>query len=249
MKLSNLIFPLLLSSQFVYALPANFVYLKEVDPGILQEMRYAGDHNFIGRPIRGYEAGTCILTNQAAKALSLVQRELRKMSLSLKVYDCYRPAMAVDDFMQWSEDLGHQEMKREFYPHVNKADVFRLGYVGKPSSHSRGSTVDITIVPLSAPPSAKYKKGQVLVSCIAALAYRFRDNSIDMGTGYDCFDEKAHPFNIETTSNAFQNRMLLRSIMMKHGFQPYEKEWWHFTLEHEPYPQTLFNFIVRTNSR
>ena len=177
---------------------------------------------------------------------ALIQHELRKMSLSLKVYDCYRPTMAVDDFMTWSKDANHHEMKQEFYPNINKADVFRLGYVAEPSSHSRGSTADLTIVPLAATPSAKYKRGQKLVSCTAPYAYRFRDNSIDMGTGYDCLDEKAYPANVGMTSHAWQNRMILRSLMMKHGFQPYEKEWWHFTLAHEPYPKTYFNFIVGT---
>lgn len=245
MKPSYLIFSLVLFSRLVYALPENFVYLKNVDPSILQEMRYAGEHNFVGRQIKGYETDACILTRQSADALARIQQELKKISLSLKVYDCYRPTMAVADFMSWSEDANHQEMKQEFYPHINKADVFRLGYVADQSSHSRGSTVDITIVPLPVTTSVEYKKGQTLISCTAPYAYRFHDNSLDMGTGYDCLDEKSWPWRVEMNSRAWQNRMVLRSLMMKHGFQPYEKEWWHFTLSHEPYPNTYFNFMVR----
>jgi len=199
----------------IYALPNQFVYLKDVDPSILQEMRYAGYHNFIGRPIKGYETGTCILTKPAAQALSKVQHELLKQSLSLKVYDCYRPTMAVLDFITWSRDVKHQEMKQEFYPAINKADMFRLGYVAEKSGHSRGSTVDLTI------------------------------NSLEMGTNYDYMDTLSHADNREINAIAYQHRMLLRTLMMKHGFQPYEKEWWHFTLDNEPYPNTYFNFKVK----
>lgn len=235
----------LLISTNLHALPNDFVYLKDVAPSIMQDMRYADYHNFIGRPIKGYEAETCILTEQAAKALAKVQRQLSKSSLSLKVYDCYRPTMAVEDFMMWSKDFTHQEMKKEFYPRVNKANVFKLGYVAERSGHSRGSTVDLTVVPMPAPVQAEYKKGQPLVSCIASYQHRFRDNSIDMGTGFDCLDVLASGDNTNVNARAYQNRMRLRQIMMQHGFKPYEKEWWHFTLADEPYPDTYFNFLIK----
>ncbi len=128
-------------------MPAGFVWLKDVDPTIEQEIRYYGDHNFLGRPVAGYEAPECILTKQAAEALRAVQRELEGSRLSLKVYDCYRPQRAVDDFVAWSKDVADQTMKAEFYPRVDKARVFELGYIAEKSGHTRGSTVDLTIVP------------------------------------------------------------------------------------------------------
>ncbi len=244
MKLIRFILILLISNG-AYALPKGFVYLQQVDPSILQEMRYAGEHNFVGRPIRGYKTASCILSTQAAMALSAVQRELKKHSLTLKVYDCYRPVMAVADFAAWSKDSGQQQMKQEFYPNINKRDVFRLGYVAAQSGHSRGSAVDLTIAPLPTPSSATYIKGQRLIACTAVYNQRFRDNSIDMGTGYDCLDKQAHTYNVKPGSAAYHNRMSLRSIMIKNGFEPYEKEWWHFSLAHEPYPHTYFDFAVQ----
>ncbi|MBX3709231.1 MAG: M15 family metallopeptidase [Gammaproteobacteria bacterium] len=228
-----------------YALPQGFVYLSEVDPTILQEMRYAGYHNFIGRPVKGYGSDVCILTKPAADALVAIQKKLLHSSLSLKVYDCYRPTTAVTDFIAWSKESVHQEMKQEFYPHINKADVFRLGYVAKKSGHSRGSTVDLTIVPMPAPLQAKYYKGQKLVACTAPYMQRFRDNSIDMGTGFDCLDKVAHAFSNNIHGIAYQNRIRLRQIMLEHGFEPYTYEWWHFTLKEEPYPDSYFSFDVK----
>lgn len=186
---------LLSMSLCAYALPPGFVYLHQVDSSILQDMRYAGQHNFVGKPIRGYEKKRCILTKQTAEALSKVQKELQQSSLSLKVYDCYRPTDAVSEFVSWSQLPKHQEMKAEFYPDTNKADVFKLGYVAEKSGHSRGSTVDITIVAMPFLPQPNYRPGQKLVSCKAPYLQRYRDNSIDMGTGYDCMDERSYPSN------------------------------------------------------
>lgn len=227
-----------------FALPANFTYLRDIDPSILQEIRYAGYHNFVGRPIQGYKHHECILTLPTARALSHIQNELRPLSLSLKVYDCYRPKRAVDDFIRWSKQPAYQEMKNEFYPKINKADVFRLGYISKKSGHSRGSTVDLTIVPLPPTKQPLYRVGQKLVACTAYYKNRYRDNSLDMGTGFDCLDRLSHVMNSAVSRDAFKHRMLLRHIMMKYGFDPYSKEWWHFTFHSEPYPNTYFNFVV-----
>ena len=137
------------------ALPKGFVYLRDIDPTIVQDIRYAGSHNFVGRPIRGYLAAECILSEPAANALKAVQRKLAEKKLSLIVWDCYRPKRAVDDFLQWSKDPARYEMKAEFYPRTDKQKLFALGYLAKPSAHSRGSTVDLGIVPIgfsSAPP-------------------------------------------------------------------------------------------------
>lgn len=225
-----------------YALPNGFVYLYEIDPTILQEMRYAHSHNFIGRPVVGYLQSRCIVTKEAAMALAAVQKVLRQSSLSLKVYDCYRPTSAVADFAAWSKDASHQEMKHEFYPNVNKADLFKLGYIAARSGHSRGSTVDLTIVRL---PTSKQQdfKGE-LVSCAAGYRQRYRDNSIDMGTGYDCMDVHSaihYPFKERDIT---VNRQLLQNVMRANGFQPYTKEWWHFTLLDEAFPNTYYNFPV-----
>lgn len=237
-------FSLLLHTVSAQALPQGFVYLHEINGSILQDMRYAQSHNFTGRKIKGYQAGKCILTKEAALALSHIQRELVQSSLTLKVYDCYRPQVAVQDMLKWHTS-GKQEMRKEFYPNTNKSDLFKLGFIAKESGHTRGSTVDLTIVALPYLPQPRYRPGEELKPCTEPYLKRFRDNSIDMGTGFDCFDETAHTFNPDINTVATQHRILLRSMMMKHGFQPYNKEWWHFTLKNEPYPQTYFNFVVK----
>jgi D-alanyl-D-alanine dipeptidase len=225
-------------------LPNRFVYLKDIDPSIIQDIRYAGYHNFIGRPIKGYEANECILTKKAALALRDVQTELKKSDLSIKVYDCYRPQMAVNDFVEWSKIISQQNMKPEFYPHINKSDFFKLGYVAEKSSHTRGSTIDLTIVSVPIRQQADYHRGQSLVACFLPYKIRYQDNSIDMGTGFDCFDPSAHGDNRGINLIAFQHRQLLRALMEKYQFVSYPQEWWHFTLKDEPYPNTYFNFLI-----
>lgn len=228
---------------FAATLPNDFVYLKTVDPSIEQDIRYAGYHNFVGRPIYGYLAPECILTRQAATALKSVQKEAKKYGLSLKVYDCYRPQMAVEDFYQWSQQPTSQSMKAEFYPRVAKEDLFKLEYIARYSGHSRGSTVDLTLVPLTRVPSAVYHPGQKLHSCFAPYTERFHDNSLDMGTGYDCMDRLSH-LNAPIHADAAANRKLLGHMMHNAGFKPYAYEWWHFTLNPEPYPYHFFNFPI-----
>lgn len=225
-------------------MPGDFVYLKAIDPSILQDIRYSTHHNFVGRPIKGYEANECMLTKQAASALSKVQAELTKSNLSLKVYDCYRPQRAVDDFVAWSKSADNDKMKQEFYPRVAKAELFKLGYVASHSGHTRGSTVDLTIVPIPTLQQANYHQGQTLVSCFADYKTRYKDNSIDMGTGYDCLDSLSHYSNPRVSLVALQNRKLLSHLMEKYGFEPYDQEWWHFTLRNEPYPKSYFNFPI-----
>jgi D-alanyl-D-alanine dipeptidase len=165
------------------ALPRGFVYLRDIDPTIVQDIRYAGSHNFVGRPIRGYLAAECILSASAANALATVQSKLAAKNLSLIVWDCYRPKRAVDDFFRWSRDTSHTEMKTEFYPRTDKAMLFALGYLATRSAHSRGSTVDLGIVPsdfASAPPA---NPSQPLKPCTAPKGERFEDGTIDFGTG------------------------------------------------------------------
>jgi D-alanyl-D-alanine dipeptidase len=226
------------------ALPNGFVYLKDVDPTIIQDMRYAGSHNFVGRPIKDYQAATCILTKEAAQSLKNVQTQLRKQHLSLKVYDCYRPVNAVADFMAWSNNAADEKMKNEFYPRVAKNQLFHDGYIATHSGHSRGSTVDLTIVD-PAKHQAAFDPNQKLTQCYAPVNQRFQDNSIDMGTGYDCLDTTAFPASTAINPEAHANRMQLQRVMVANGFEPYDKEWWHFSLKNEPYPKQYFNFPVK----
>lgn len=243
--IAGLVCGFLMSGAQAQALPTGFVYLKDVDPSIVQDMRYAGYHNFIGRPIQGYFASECILSAQAAQSLHAVQSELKQSGLSLKVFDCYRPQMAVNDFIAWSKNPKDQQMKTEFYPRVNKKDFFKLGYVMAHSGHSRGSTVDLTIIAMPVRESSAYHPGQKLFSCYGPYQQRFHDNSIEMGTGYDCMDVLSHGDNHAINMIAYHNRILLKDIMTKYGFVPYPEEWWHFTLKTEPFPMTYFNFPIR----
>ncbi len=199
------------------ALPENFVYLNKVDPSIIQAMKYITNNNFIGRPIQGYQAAKCILTAPAASALKKAQQELKKKSLSLEVYDCYRPQRAVKDFISWGNDSTDQKNKSDYYPSISKKDLFTLGYVGTKSGHTRGSTVDLTIVSL--------KSGEEL----------------DMGTHFDFMDESSHTLSEKIQGQQRENRLLLRNTMLNAGFLPYENEWWHFGLNNEPYPESFFD--------
>ena len=224
--------------------PDGFVWLGDVAPTIEQDIRYYGAHNFLGRPVAGYEAPECILTRQAAEALLAVQTELAQSRLSLKVYDCYRPQRAVDDFIAWAAVTEDQATKAEFYPRVDKADFFDLGYVAKKSGHTRGSTVDVAIVPIGHPAETAYAPGEELVDCALPADRRFADPTLDFGTGYDCMDAKSHHGNEEVAAVARFNRLMLKDIMVRHGFAPYAEEWWHYTFKPEPFPDTYFDFPV-----
>ena len=224
--------------------PAGFVWLKDIDPTIEQEIRYYGSHNFMGRPIAGYEAPECILTRAAAEALAAVQKELAESRLSLKVYDCYRPQRAVDDFVAWSKDIPDQATKAEFYPRIDKARAFELGYIALKSGHTRGSTIDLTIVPEEHAIQRPYLPGEALVDCAFPASQRFPDTTIDFGTGFDCMDEKSHHGRTDVPVVAQMNRLMFKDVMERHGFVAYSEEWWHYTLKDEPFPDTYFNFPV-----
>ncbi len=216
------------------SMPSDFVDLHALDPSIVIDMRYAVGNNFVGHPIPGYSANRCLLTRPAAEALAAIQRQLREFGLSLKVYDCYRPRTAVDYFVRWAKDPSEAAMKREFYPRVPKSELFAKGYVASPSSHSRGSTVDATIV------SSHGDANRAKPSC------GLPDSSaLDMGTGFDCFDERAHTHAEGLSAQQRANRMLIERLFVQAGFNPYPYEWWHFTLAKEPYPDTYFDFPDR----
>jgi D-alanyl-D-alanine dipeptidase len=226
--------------------PAQFVPLDRVDATIQQDMRYATRHNFVGRRIRGYREPVCLLTRRAARALHRAQVALRGDGYGLRVYDCYRPTRAVAQFDRWARNPVDQRMKREFYPHVDKRLAFALGYIAHRSGHSRGSTVDLTLVRLPAGPPRAWD-GR-LRSCTAPYRRRFRDGSLNMGTTYDCVDPRAHTFDHRITGRAHRNRLVLRRAMSDAGFAPYDNEWWHFALRTEPYPEKYFNFPVTRKS-
>ena len=227
---------------------ADFVALADIAPDIEQDIRYAAAHNFTGDPVDGYLASTCILTRPAAVALARAQQDFIELGYTLKVYDCYRPQRAVDAFSRWAADVGDVRMKAEFYPRVDKSTLFDDGYIAARSGHSRGSTVDLTLVALPAgPATAPYVPGQPLVDCAAPQALRFPDDSIDMGTGFDCFDTLANTDDPRITGDAAKNRLLLKEGLERRGFVNYDKEWWHYTYKPdgvEPYPDTYFDFPI-----
>jgi D-alanyl-D-alanine dipeptidase len=203
------------------ALPTGFSYLEAIDPTILHNILYAGNDNFLGRPIAGYLLPRCIVSNALGKALSLVQKDALKQGLSLLVYDAYRPLRAVEDFVFWSKDTKDLKMKDRYYPDVNKEDFFALGYVGMRSYHCRGAAVDVTLVPVSS-----------------------SNDPLDMGTRFDFMDERSHTLNPSIQGEARLNRQKLCALMEAHGFQNYPKEWWHFNLKNEPFPDQYFDFPI-----
>jgi D-alanyl-D-alanine dipeptidase len=200
--------------------PAAFVDAATVVPALIVDMRYAGAHNFVGRPIPGYDAARCRLTPPAGAALAEVARDLAPRGLVLKVFDCYRPARAVASFMRWARDLNDTAGKAEFYPQIDKRTLFRDGYIAARSGHSRGSTVDITLAEAGG-------------------------RELDMGTPFDFFSPRSSPADPSVAGSARANRALLAAAMRRRGFRPYAKEWWHFTLAREPFPATYFDFPVR----
>lgn len=209
-------------------LPDGFVDASDVVQDLRVDLRYFGSHNFVGVPIHGYRANRAIMTWQTAQALSRVQDDLRPMNLGLLVFDAYRPTRAVDHFVEWALDPSDEKTKVEFYPRIPKRELFAQGYISLKSGHSRGSTVDVTIVPLDCGAGAEQ------TSCRA----------LDMGTEFDFFGPESNPLNPHMPGHVQENRMLLRKLMIKHGFRPYQYEWWHFTLVQEPFPKSYFNFEI-----
>jgi D-alanyl-D-alanine dipeptidase len=219
----TLISSIIFCSSFANSLPNGFVELKTLIPTIELDIRYYTSDNFVGERIDGYESPKAILTIQAAEALKNVQAELSNFNLGLKVFDAYRPQRAVDHFVRWAKDPNDIKMKKSYYPEVNKEDLFIEGYIAEKSGHSRGSTVDVTIVSFNDKKSVE----------------------LDMGTNWDFFSPKSWPSSANITPQQRANRMLLQNVMRKYGFKPLKEEWWHFTLENEPYPDHYFDFPVK----
>ena len=200
--------------------PSGFVVLAEYIPAVIQEIRYHSSYNFIGDRIDGYEEPCALITIEAARALKSVSNELMVQGYRLKVFDAYRPAMAVKHFVLWGIEDQDIRMKPYFYPDLEKQELFNKGYIAKRSSHSRGSAVDLTLLDM--------KTG----------------NEVDMGGPFDFFSELSHPDFRGITAAQYENRMTLRRSMLRNGFEPIDCEWWHFVLGNEPYPDTYFEFPV-----
>lgn len=214
----------------------GFVYLCEVAPSIIISPRYSTSENFLGCPVNGYTKQTIIITRQAADALKNVQDYIAKDGYSLVVYDAYRPQRAVNNFVQWSENISDQIKKSQYYPRVDKAHVFELGYVAKRSGHSRGSTVDLTLIKNGDSLHPIQEKTRTLLD--GFMISILDDGTVDMGSSFDLFDTASH-FENNLIGEPFKSlRTYLRTVMNKFGFKPYAEEWWHFTLKNEPYLST-----------
>lgn len=200
--------------------PSGFVLLADQVPGIIQEIRYYSTYNFIGDRIDGYEEPCALLTKEAARALRSASNEMMVHGYRFKVFDAYRPARAVKHFVLWGIEDQDIRMKPYFYPELQKQELFSKGYIATESSHSRGSTVDLTLLDMQT------------------------GKELDMGSPFDLFSEISHPDHRGVTDEQYENRMLLRRVMLRNGFVPIDCEWWHFTLEDEPYPDTYFDFPV-----
>ena len=199
---------------------SGFVLLADHVPGIVQEIRYYSTYNFVGDRVDGYEEPCALLTREAARALKNVSNEMNVHGYRLKVFDAYRPARAVKHFVLWGiEDLDLR-MKPYFYPDLEKQELFAKGYIASQSSHSRGSTVDLTLLDMQT------------------------GKELDMGSPFDWFGEISHPDYPGVTEEQHRNRMLLQAAMKRNGFLPFDCEWWHFTLADEPYPDIYFDFPV-----
>ena len=200
---------------------SGFVNISDIIDDLILDIRYYSDYNFVGTRIDGYEEPVALLTKKAATALKEVAEEAREKGYRVKIYDTYRPQKAVDHFVRWAEDLEDTKMKEYFYPEVNKDELFEKGYICAHSGHTRGSTVDLTLYDVN------------------------RNEDLDVGGTFDYFGELSHPSYRGISDRQFENRMFLRDLMVRHGFNPIEEEWWHFTLKDEPYTDTYFTFPVR----
>lgn len=200
-------------------LPTGFVFVKDLIPTVREDIRYAGSHNFMGRPADGYYAPRAVLTCEAARALRAAAEAFAAKGYTLLLYDGYRPQRAVSHFMRWAEDLADTAAKAEFYPDLDKAELFEKGYIARRSGHSRGSTIDLTLLDSNGQP-------------------------LDMGGEFDWFSPvSGHDYEGLTDAQK-ANRLLLKDGMMDAGFLPYSEEWWHYRLKDEPYPDTYFNFVI-----
>ena len=200
--------------------PSGFVLISDYVPGVIQEIRYHSTYNFVGERIDGYEEPVALITIEAARALKSVANEMNVQGYRLKVFDAYRPLCAVKHFVLWGIEDQDIRMKPYFYPDLQKQELFSRGYIASRSSHTRGSTVDLTLLDMAT------------------------GKELDMGSPFDLFSEVSHPDSKQVTDEQYANRMILQNVMIRNGFEPIDCEWWHFTLKDEPYPDTYFEFPV-----
>jgi D-alanyl-D-alanine dipeptidase len=212
---------LLFISELIQAHPIELENAATAIQGLLTDIRYAGNDNFLGRPVDGYQAPACLLSRDSLQALTQAQEHAQKIGLTLLVYDCYRPQRAVDDFIRWIQSDVPQTMKERYYPNVKKEDLIAQGYIASQSGHSRGSAIDLTLADAST------------------------GKPIDMGTSWDFFDPSSHTDSVAVSNDARQNRRALKCMMEAAGFRAYYAEWWHFTLIDEPNPNTYFNRVTK----
>jgi zinc D-Ala-D-Ala dipeptidase len=228
---------------FAQSLPGGFVYLRDIEPTIIQDIRYATSNNFVGRPLAGYQAGECVVKSEVGLRLKNIQQELAKQKLSLKMFDCYRPARAAMDMVKWSRNGRETPSERRYNPAFHKADLFRLGYIAAYSGHSTGSALDLTLVDLTADNSATFDPAKSYADCTASVEKRAPEGSIDMGTGYDCSDLKANTRSSAITAEQRKWRNTLVAAMRKQGFVNYFREWWHFS--HPASGGPAYDFPIR----
>ncbi|MEN8768289.1 MAG: M15 family metallopeptidase [Candidatus Arcticimaribacter sp.] len=202
-------------------IPEEFGYIKEEIPSIVLDIRYATKHNFMGRVVNGYASPKVVLTQKALSTLKKAQADFKRLGFGIKIFDAYRPQKAVDDFMQWIKAENDTLMKHHYYPHLNKSELLPQGYIASKSGHSRGSTLDLTLI---------YLEGENAA------------NEVDMGGEWDFFGKRSNYAFPDISAKQKENRALLRRVMSKHGFIPYAQEWWHFTLAEEAFPEVYFNF-------
>ena len=212
---------LITTSLYSQVLPEGFSYVKKIIPSIKSELRYCSHENFLGVPVEGYQENVLITSTRTANALKKVQEELLQKKLSLKIFDAYRPQTAVNHFVKWARKINDTIKKEDYYPNLKKRNLFKLGYISSRSGHSRGSSVDLTVVDLKT------------------------NKELDMGSPFDFFGEISHSYHTKISEKQKANRKLLRDVMTKHGFRPYKNEWWHFTLNNEPFPNTYFDFPIK----
>ena len=220
MRIFIIIILIFYSTSFNNNLEAGFVYLNDIDDSIVVNLKYYSSENFTGQFVEGYHSNNAILTKESALALSNAQDDFNKLGYSLILYDAYRPQRAVNFFVQWSKNLNDTINKRVYYPNIKKSELFELGYIAYKSGHSRGSTVDVSLVEIST------------------------NKLLDMGTVFDYFGVESHTFFDDISEKQKSNRLILYEIMSNNGFKNYSKEWWHFTLKNEPY-QKYFDFLIK----
>ena len=230
------------------SLPSGFVYLRDIIPEIQISLRYASEENFVGHVINGYLANVSIISQAAALALKKGQIFAKEKGYEFVIYDGYRPQKSVDRFVRWSEDSTDPQLKKSFYyPRVNKEDAFQLGYIARKSGHTRGSTLDLTLISIGTRVQHPLTPKQRQLNDNSTIFF-LDDGTIDMGSSFDLFDEASHTNSTLVSRDSQERRLILKDLMTRSGFVNYDHEWWHYTLQNEPFPTTYFDFDISSSS-